>query len=92
MFAVLLGVFIEMYVYTRFHHFVTELHAHLCPYRSVWPEAVYCCFTRTTLFTLSYYMVVMDIHVSIHKVFSQLCLVISKTTINIYSLSSYITQ
>ena len=23
----------------------------LCPYRNVWPEAVYCCFTRTTLFT-----------------------------------------
>ena len=28
-----------------------ELHAHLCPYRNIWPEAVYCCFTRTTLFT-----------------------------------------
>ena len=28
--------------------FVSE---HLCPYRNVWPEAVYCCFTRTTLFT-----------------------------------------
>ena len=26
----------------------SELYA---PYRSVWPEAVYCCFTRTTLFT-----------------------------------------
>ena len=22
-----------------------------CSYRNVWPEAVYCCFTRTTLFT-----------------------------------------
>ena len=30
---------------------VSELHGHLCPYRNVWPEAVYCCFTRTTLFT-----------------------------------------
>ena len=31
---------------------VSELHAHLCPYRNVWwPEAVYCCFTRTALFT-----------------------------------------
>ena len=25
---------------------VSELHAHLCPYRNVLPEAVYCCFTR----------------------------------------------
>ena len=31
--------------------FVSELHGHISPYRKVWPEAVYCCFTRTTLFT-----------------------------------------
>ena len=30
---------------------VGELHDNLCPYRNVWPEAVYHCFTRTTLFT-----------------------------------------
>ena len=30
---------------------VSELHGRICPYRNVWPEAVYCCFTRTTLFT-----------------------------------------
>ena len=30
---------------------VSELLGHLCPYRNVLPEAVYCCFTRTTLFT-----------------------------------------
>ena len=24
---------------------VSELHGHICPYRNVWPEAVYCCFT-----------------------------------------------
>ena len=30
-----------------------KLQAYLCPYRNVWPEAVYCCFTRTTLFTNS---------------------------------------
>ena len=29
---------------------VSDLHAHICLYRNVWPEAVYCCFTRTTLF------------------------------------------
>ena len=29
---------------------VGELHGHICPYRNVWPEAVYCRFTRTTLF------------------------------------------
>ena len=29
---------------------VSELHGHLCPYRNE-PEAVYCCFTSTTLFT-----------------------------------------
>ena len=27
---------------------VSELRGHLCSYRNVWPEAVYCCFTRTT--------------------------------------------
>ena len=31
--------------------YVSELHGHLCPYCNVWPEAVYCCCTRTTLFT-----------------------------------------
>ena len=30
---------------------ISELPVHLCPYHIVWPEAVYCCFTRTTLFT-----------------------------------------
>ena len=29
---------------------VNELLGHLGPYRDVWPEAVYCCITRTTLF------------------------------------------
>ena len=30
---------------------MSELHGHLCLYRNVWPEAIYCCFTGTTLFT-----------------------------------------
>ena len=30
---------------------VSELHGDICPYCNVLPEAVYCCFTRTTLFT-----------------------------------------
>ena len=30
---------------------MSELHGHLCPYSNVLPEAVYCCFTRTTLFS-----------------------------------------
>ena len=32
---------------------LSELHGHLhvCPYHNVWPEAIYCCLTRTTLFT-----------------------------------------
>ena len=30
---------------------VCELHGHICPYRNVWPEVIYCCFARTTLFT-----------------------------------------
>ena len=30
---------------------VRELRGHLCPYRNVWFEGVYCCFTRTVLFT-----------------------------------------
>ena len=29
---------------------VSELHAKLCPHHNVWPEIVYCCFTRTTPF------------------------------------------
>ena len=24
--------------------YVSELHAHLSPYRNVWPEVIYCCF------------------------------------------------
>ena len=30
---------------------VSALYGSLCPYRNVLPEAVYCCFTRTALFT-----------------------------------------
>ena len=30
---------------------VSELHGPLCPYHNVLPEAVYCYFTRTALFT-----------------------------------------
>ena len=30
---------------------VSELYGHICPYRNVWPQAVYCCFIRTTMFT-----------------------------------------
>ena len=40
------GVFIEKYVHTEFHLIgccVSELYGHLCPYRNVLPEAVYCC-------------------------------------------------
>ena len=37
---------------------VSELHGHLCPYRNVWPEAVYCCFTRTTLFTTMFTVII----------------------------------
>ena len=32
---------------TKFHlNCVSELHGHICPYCNVWPEAVYCCFTK----------------------------------------------
>ena len=37
---------------------VSELHGHICPYRNVWPEAVYCCFTRTTLFTTMFTVII----------------------------------
>ena len=30
---------------------VSELHGHICRFCNVLPEVVYCCFTRTTLFT-----------------------------------------
>ena len=32
-------------------YYMSKLHGHLCPYRNVWPEAVCCRFTRTTLFS-----------------------------------------
>ena len=48
-------IIIEEYVCTKFHcvicYCVSELHGHICRYCNVLPEAVYCCFTRTTLFT-----------------------------------------
>ena len=31
---------------------VSELYGHICPYHNVWPEAVYCCSTRTASFTI----------------------------------------
>ena len=37
---------------------VSELHAKLCPHRNIWPEIVYCCFTRTTLFTTVFSMII----------------------------------
>ena len=45
------GVFTEMYVYTEFHLDWLLCEGSLCPYRNVLPEAVYCCYTRTALFT-----------------------------------------
>ena len=48
MFTVIIVVFIEMYVYAKFR---LDRLLHECPYRNVLPEAVYRCFTRTTLFS-----------------------------------------
>ena len=42
------GEFTEKYVHTEFRCCVSELHGPICP---VLLEAVYCCFTRTALFT-----------------------------------------
>ena len=51
-----ISVFIEIYVcipsFTSIGWCISELYAHLYPYHNVWPEAVYCCFTRTTMFTM----------------------------------------
>ena len=44
-------MFIEKYVYTMFRLDWLLHEGHLCPLRNVLPEAVYCCFTTTTLFT-----------------------------------------
>ena len=55
MFTVMIGVYffkrmcIPSFVLIGFC--MSELHGHLCPYSNVLPEAVYCCFTRTTLFS-----------------------------------------
>ena len=37
---------------------VSDLHGHICLYRNVWPEAVYCCYTRTTLFTTMFTVII----------------------------------
>ena len=39
------------HVFTSIGCCISELHAHICPRNNVWPEAVYCCFTGTILFT-----------------------------------------
>ena len=47
-------IVVEKYVCTKFHRnwLLCECYmAMLCPYHNVMPEAVYCCFTRTILFT-----------------------------------------
>ena len=51
---------------------VSKLHGHLCPYRNVWPEAVCCCFTRTTLFIKILVCLYYSVHgfLSVHKVSS----------------------
>ena len=49
------GVFIEKLVYTKF---CLDWILSTWPYMSLcnaWPEAIYCCFTRTTLFTTCLY-------------------------------------
>ena len=45
----LLFYIVEKYVYTMFR--LDQLFCDICPYCTVWPEAVNCCFTRATLFT-----------------------------------------
>ena len=37
---------------------VSELYANLCPHRNIWPEMVSCCFTRTTLFTTMFTVII----------------------------------
>ena len=47
-----ISIFVVMHEYTKFHLIafcVSELHAHICPYHNVWPEAVYCCFVLQEL-------------------------------------------
>ena len=45
------GVFMCIPSFILIGYCVSELHGHIRPYHNVWPEAVYCCFARTTLFT-----------------------------------------
>ena len=55
------GVFIEKYVHTVvvvcIQWLLCELHGHICPYRNVLPEAVYCCFTRIIPFCLHVFII-----------------------------------
>ena len=30
----------------------------VCPHRNIWPDIVYCCFGRTTLFTTMFIMII----------------------------------
>ena len=48
-------------------HCVSELHGHLCPYRNVWPEAVYCCFIykKYNVYRIDYMLVSSELLVSI---------------------------
>ena len=45
------GVFIEKYVCTKFHHYYYWLLSYTAIYVPIVLRLVYCCFTRTTLFT-----------------------------------------
>ena len=57
---------------------VSELHGHLCPYRKVWPEAVHCCFTRTTLFTIHIHACMIRVRGCYHLTFVALHLTVFK--------------
>ena len=53
--------------------YVSELHTHVCPYC---PEAVYCCFTKTTCLYQQINMPILSgirISISSQSVVSQLC-------------------
>ena len=50
------GVFIEKYVFTKFRLDWLLCEGHICLYRNVWPEAVYCCFTRNYIVYQIVYM------------------------------------
>ena len=70
---------------------VSELHGHICPYRNVWPEAVY--YTRSTMFTECLHVCVIRVRGCYHITkFVTLNLMVSEIAIHCLRLCIVVLQ